>query len=183
MNFYPFYDLSKQALRYMNPENDWRFIHADSYGLYNLLPNFIYTSSFPPWEFYKDRLFTEIRNHIGLSTAIISNLTLVRATEHTICHEMKKHTGIIMVSGEAYAAIYSGDYDGSVKLAKRAIGMHAPHLNHWHNYDAFGFNVDPDKVLFPGARPLNFYPKPGAVFYYFKIDDKWLEKQGIKDDK
>ena len=179
MNYQPFYDLSKQTLRYMNPEYDWRFIHADCFAFYNLLPQYVYNSSFPLWEQNKEILFTEIRNHIGLPKAVISNLTLVRATEHTICHEMKRHCGIIMVSGEAYAAVYGGEYESSFKLAKRAIGMVAPHLNHWHNYDAFGFNVAPDKVLFPGARPLNFYPKPGAVFYYFKVDDKWLQKQGI----
>ena len=177
MNFTPFYDLSKQALRYMNPENDWRFMHADSLSLYNLMSNLLYKSSVPTFEHYHPTLFEEIRKNVGMNDAIISNLTLVRAGEYTLCHEMKRWSGVIMIEGEAYAAIYSGNYDSSVRLAKRAIALHSPHLNHWHNYDAFGFNVDPSKVLFPGGRPMNFYPKSGAVFYYFKIDDKYMEKR------
>ena len=163
----------------MNPENDWRFIHADSYSMYNLMPNIRYTSSFPPWEFYQPKIFEEIRKQTGMTNALISNLILVRAGKHTVCHPMKKWTGIVMLEGDAYAAIYSGQYDQSKRLALRAMHLHSPHLNHWNNYDAFGFNVDPSKCLFPGDRVMSFYPKEGAMFYYFNIDSAWVDKSGI----
>lgn len=181
MNFTPFNDLAKQSLRYMNPENDWRFIHADSYVMYNLMPNIRYTSSFPVWAELQDELFDEIRTHVNMPNALISNLVLVKASKNTICHPIKRWSGIVMLEGDAYAAIYNGKYDFSKRIALRAMGMHSPHLNHWHNYDAFGFNVDTSKVLFPGGRCTSFFPKEGATFFYFNIDDAWIERQGIRD--
>ena len=164
----------------MNPENDWRFIHADTYLMYNLGGN-IYNSSFPPWTRSHQPIFEEIRNHIGMEDAVIHSLILVEAGEYTVCQPIPKWSGLIMLEGEAYAAIYEGNYDSSMQLARKAMSMHRPDLNWWVNFDAFGFNVDNQKMLFPGSRAMSFYPKKGAKFVYFKIDDKYMERRKLDE--
>lgn len=184
MNYEPLYELANEAIEYMNPENDWRFIHADSYCFYNLLPNQKMTSSFPLWEELHNEIFSEIRGHLGLPDAVINNFTLVKATPYTICHPIRNHCGIITLDGEAYAAIRGLDhyikkegwteadaYQRTCEMADRAMHIHAPHLVRWGDQQSFGFNVAVgEKPLFPGNRCMNFYPKEGTMFYYYRIN-------------
>ena len=56
-------------------------------------------------------------------------------------------------------------------MADRGMHIHAPHLVRWGETQAFGFNVAVgEKPLFPGERCMNYYPKDGAIFYYYRIN-------------
>jgi len=180
MNYTPFYDLAKDAIRYMNPENDWRFIHADSYSFYNLLPNAKYSSSFPLWEELHSSIFAEIRQNINIPNAVINNITLVKASKHTICHPIRPHCGIIGLEGEAYCAIRNGDPEDTKLLAHRAMHMHSPNLMRWGDYNSFGFSVAMgEKPIFPGNRICNLYPEDKCVFFYYSINDPKTKKGAI----
>ena len=61
MNYKPFNELADIALKYMNPANDWRFIHADTYMFYNISNQSTYNNSIPAWKHYQQVLFKEIR--------------------------------------------------------------------------------------------------------------------------
>ncbi len=184
MNYHPFYEIADEAIRYMNAENDWRFIHADSYCMYNLLPSQRMNASLPMWREKQETLFGEIRKQINLPNAVISNFTIVKASKYTICHTIRKHSGIITLSGEAYAAIRSWDtyvekhdmteeeaYDRTHEMGDRSMHVHEPSLVRWSEMKAFGFDVAVgEKPLFPGDRCMNFYPKEGAIFIYYRVN-------------
>ena len=77
MNYEPFNTLARECIKYVNPEYDWRFIHADSYTLYSHTGSILYKSSSPLFREMQDEVFNEIRKEVGLSEAFITNLTLV----------------------------------------------------------------------------------------------------------
>ena len=177
MNYKPFEELAKEAIRYMNPENDWRFIHADCYTFYNLTTTNRYTSSIPCWESkYHKPCFTEIRKVVNDPNAIIDNFTLVVANEYTICHPVRGYSGIITLEGNPYAAINNRTDPDEFHYTKlgmyRRMESHSPHLVPWGNMGMFGFPVSTEKPLFPGPRIFNYYPRGKALFYYFAIKDE-----------
>ncbi len=177
MNYQPFNDLAQEAIRYMNPETDWRFIHADCYTFYNLTTTNRYMTSLPAWEEkYHQPCFTEIRNFVKDPNAIIDNFTLVVANKHTICHPVRGYSGIITLQGNAYAAINNNQDAEAFHHTKlgmyRRMESHSPHLVRWGDMNMFGFDVSTEKALFPGPRIFNYYPRGNALFWYFAIKDE-----------
>ena len=177
MNYKPFNELAKEAIRYMNPENDWRFIHADCYTFYNLTTTNRYTSSIPIWEAkYHKPCFDEIRKLVRDPNAIIDNFTLVVANEYTVCHPVRGFSGTITLEGDAYAAINNNITSDAFHYTKlgmyRRMESHSPHLVRWGDMNMFGFDVSTEKPLFPGPRMFNYYPRGKALFYYFAIKDE-----------
>ena len=75
MNYKNLNELANEAIRYMNPENDWRFIHADSYTFYMLTSSLTYSSSFPMWNQKRVGIFNDIRQLAGLKNGVITNFT------------------------------------------------------------------------------------------------------------
>ena len=56
----------------------------------------------------------------------------------------------------------------------------------WKNSDSFGFTVaEQEKPLFPGGRIMNYYPKEGTLFFYYKVDTSKKIPAGltVQDDK
>jgi len=174
MNYQLFNDLADEALKYMNPETDWRFIHADSYTFYSLTPNIAYRSSFPFFSRrYQERMFKELRKHTGLEDAVITTLTLVKCNKYSVVQPLPTDSGIITLESHgAYAAIRSGkELEQNRKSAQRAMWLHSPELMNWKDSDSFGFTVaEQEKPLFPGGRIMNYYPKEGTLFFYYKVD-------------
>ena len=171
MNYERLNELANEAIRYMNPENDWRFIHADSYTFYMLTSTLNYSSSFPMWKDYKQPIFDDIRQLVGLKDAIITNFTLVNCTKHTVVHPTNAQSGILTLkANKAYASIRPGADDSSRFSAYRAMYLHAPHLMNWSFTDSHGFWVGEQKHLFPGDRVMNYYPKEGTLFFHFTVD-------------
>ena len=171
MNYERLNELANEAIRYMNPENDWRFIHADSYTFYMLTPALNYSSSFPMWKEQREVIFNDIRQLTGMKNGVITNFTLVNCKEHTVVHPTNADSGIITLkSNNAYAAIREGSSDNSRFSAYRAMYLHAPHLMNWGATDTHGFWVGEQKHLFPGDRVMNYYPKEGTLFFHFTID-------------
>ncbi len=173
MNYKLFNELSDNVLKYVPPQNDWKFIHADSYQMYNITNNQIYNSSFPDWTpELRQTLFTDICRHINNPDALITNLTLVRCKEHTVLHPLPVQAGVITLkSNRMFAAIRNRDPENARLNAYRSMYLHSPHLFKWHEVDAFGFYVDEQKnPMFPGNRIMNLYPKEGTLFWYYKVD-------------
>ena len=183
MNYERLNKLAKEAVKYMNPENDWRFIHADSYTFYNLLPNNNYSSSFPMWKELHHEIFNDIRTSLNDQGLVINNFTLVKATPYTICHPIRSYGGVITLSGDAYGAVrswnnytekegwsYEKAYRRTEEMAERCMHMHAPHLVRWGDMNAFGFEVSTEKPIFLGDRCMNYYPKEGCMFYYYRVN-------------
>lgn len=184
MNYKLFNELAENVLKYVPPQNDWKFIHADSYQMYNITNQQIYNSSFPEWtEVLKQTLFTDIGNHIGQKDALISNLTLVRCKEHTVLHPLPVQAGVITLqSNGMFAAIRNMTPEKARLNAYRSMYLHSPHLFKWHEVDAFGFVVDEQKnPMYPGNRIMNLYPKDGTLFWYYKVDSGF-SKHGVKKD-
>tara|TARA_B100000085_G_scaffold234916_1_gene222958 strand:- start:85 stop:654 length:570 start_codon:yes stop_codon:yes gene_type:complete len=189
MNYEPFRKLAKEAIRYMNPENDWRFIHADTYTFYNLTSFNTYKSSFPLWKELHDECFGEIRQYFD-PDCLIDNLTLVVANEHTVCHPVREYSGIMTLEGSAHAAVMKVDqsrddnafHDTKISMYRRMY-CHSPHLVPWQNYNQFGFEVNMEKPLFPGQAIFNYYPKPGTIFFYYGIKGNKGQRYGtvVKD--
>ena len=185
MNYKPFRKLAKEAIRYMNPENDWRFIHADTYTFYNLTSFNTYRSSFPLWKELHATCFEAIRNHHNLSKDdLINNLLLAVANEHTVCHPVRDYSGIITLEGKAYGSVLKtvGMNDEEYQHAKlgmyRRMYCHSPHLVPWQNYNQFGFEVNMEKPLFPGQAIFNYYPKPGTIFFYYAVKGNKGQRYG-----
>ena len=185
MNYKPFRKLAKEAIRYMNPENDWRFIHADTYTFYNLTSYNTYKSSFPVWKELHDECFEAIRNHHNLNKDdLIDNLLLAVASEHTVCHPVRDYSGIITLEGKAYGSVLKtvGMNDEDYQYAKlgmyRRMYCHSPRLVPWHNYNQFGFEVSLEKPLWPGPAIFNYYPEPGTIFFYYGIKGNKGQKYG-----
>ena len=171
MNYKNLNELANEAIRYMNPENDWRFIHADSYTFYMLTSSLTYSSSFPMWNQKRVGIFNDIRQLAGLKNGVITNFTLVNCNEHSIVHPTSANSGFLTLkSNNAYAAIREGSGDNSRFSAYRAMYLHAPHLMNWGASNTHGFWVGEQKHLFPGDRIMNYYPKEGTLFFHFTID-------------
>mgnify|MGYP001276305276 CR=1 FL=1 len=81
MNYKLFNELSDNVLKYVPPQNDWKFIHADSYQMYNITNNQIYNSSFPDWTpELRQTLFTDICRHINNPDALITKSPILLVT-------------------------------------------------------------------------------------------------------
>ena len=174
MNYEPFNTLARECIKYVNPEYDWRFIHADSYTLYSHTGSILYKSSFPTAVEMRDAVFNEIRKEVGLPDAFITNLTLVNCNKHSVCHPLPLMSGVITLNAAgAYASIRKDGEDKSRKTAYRAMYLHSPHLMNWRASDSMGFYVGSQKHLFPGNRIMNYYPKAGTQFFYFHIDTSY----------
>ena len=176
MNYERLNELANEAIRYMNPENDWRFIHADSYTFYILTERLNYSSSFPMWKEVREDIFNDIRATTGIRNGVVTNFTLVNCSEHTVIHPTNANSGFITLkSNNAYAAIRPNSGDSSRLAAYRAMYLHAPHLMQWGFSDSHGFFVGEQKHLFPGDRVMNYYPKEGTLAFHFTIDteDTW----------
>ena len=174
MNYEPFNTLARECIKYVNPEYDWRFIHADSYTLYSHTGSILYKSSFPTAVEMRDAVFNEIRKEVGLPDAFITNLTLVNCNKHSVCHPLPLMSGVITLNAAgAYASIRKDGEDKSRKTAYRAMYLHSPHLMNWRASDSMGFYVGSQKYLFPGNRIMNYYPKAGTQFFYFHIDTSY----------
>ena len=174
MNYEPFRKLAKEAIRYMNPENDWRFIHADTYAFYNLLSNNTYKCSLPLWKELHQVCFEEIRKQHNLNPDdLIDNLLLAVAGEHTVCHPVRPHSGIITLEGKAYGTVLKTADMNEKEFHHAKLGMyrrmycHSPRLVPWSSYNQFGFEVSLDKPLAPGPAIFNYYPEPGTIFFYY----------------
>ena len=129
MNYKNLNELANEAIRYMNPENDWRFIHADSYTFYMLTSSLTYSSSFPMWNQKRVGIFNDIRQLAGLKNGVITNFTLVNCNKHTVVHPTSANSGFLTLkSNNAYAAIREGSGDNSRFSAYRAMYLHSPHL-------------------------------------------------------
>ena len=165
MNYKNLNELANEAIRYMNPENDWRFIHADSYTFYMLTSSLTYSSSFPMWNQKRVGIFNDIRQLAGLKNGVITNFTLVNCNKHTVVHPTSANSGFLTLkSNNAYAAIREGSGDNSRFSAYRAMYLHAPHLMNWGASNTHGFWVGEQKHLFPGDRIMNYYPKKVRCF-------------------
>ena len=175
MNYEPFNELATEALKYMNPEQDWRFIHGDAYTFYQLQPGNQYKSSFPKWKELQTQLFDEIRQNVNKPSALITNFTLVYCNKYTVCHPFPTNSGVITLkSAGAYAAIRKDDEDKSRKTAYRAMFLHAPELMRWKDSDSFGFYVaEQEKPVYPGERVMNYYPQAGTLLFYYHIDETY----------
>ena len=176
MNYERLNKLANEAIRYMNPENDWRFIHADSYTFYMLTARLNYGSSFPMWKEVREDIFNDIRRLTGIRDGVVTNFTLVNCNKHTVVHPTSASSGFLTLkSNNAYACIRPGSDTNSRLSAYRAMYLHSPHLMQWGQSDSHGFYVGEQKHLFPGDRVMNYYPKEGTVFFHFTIDteDTW----------
>ena len=183
MNYEPFNTLARECIKYVNPEYDWRFIHADSYTLYSHTGSILYKSSFPTAVEMRDAVFNEIRKEVGLPDAFITNLTLVNCNKHSVCHPLPLMSGVITLNAAgAYASIRKDGEDKSRKTAYRAMHLHSPHLMNWKASDSIGFYVGSQKHLFPGNRIMNYYPKAGTQFFYFHIDQTYTRLGKKKDE-
>jgi hypothetical protein len=183
MNYEPFNTLARECIKYVNPEYDWRFIHADSYTFYSHTGSILYKSSFPLFREMQNELFKAIREEVGLADAFITNLTLVNCSEHSVCHPMPLMSGVITLNAAgAYASIRKNGEDKSRLTAYRAMHLHAPHLMKWEASESIGFYVGNQKHLFPGSRIFNYYPKAGTQFFYFHIDQSYTLLGKKKDE-
>ena len=183
MNYEPFNTLARECIKYVNPEYDWRFIHADSYTFYSHTGSILYKSSFPLFREMQNELFKAIREEVGLADAFITNLTLVNCSEHSVCHPMPLMSGVITLNAAgAYASIRKNGEDKSRITAYRAMHLHAPHLMKWEASESIGFYVGNQKHLFPGSRIFNYYPKAGTQFFYFHIDQSYTRLGKKKDE-
>lgn len=184
MNYDNLNKLLKECIKYMSPETDWRFIHADCYTLYSHTGSILYSSSFPLWKELKHTIFNDIREVTGQEDAMITNLTVVNCNKYTVCHPCPTYSGMFTLSAAgAYAAIRQGDSeDKSRKTAHRAMFLHSPHLMNWQDSDSMGFYVGEQKHLFPGDRIFNYYPKEGTQFIYFNIDNSYTRFGKKKDE-
>ena len=171
MNLQLFNTLANTAIKYMSPQEDWRFMQADTYQFYNITHNSIYNANIPDWRKYKNEIFDEIRKHIGNKDALISNLILVKTTPHTIIQPIPIESGIIPIKSDGlYGAIRP--YTSRNKVIRQTY-LHAPWIFQWTNDDSFGFYIDEDKVLFPGGRVMNMYSMGDSIFWYFKVDNAY----------
>tara|TARA_Y100000361_G_scaffold143882_1_gene151413 strand:- start:542 stop:1078 length:537 start_codon:yes stop_codon:yes gene_type:complete len=176
MNYKNLNELASEAIRYMNPENDWRFVHADSYTFYMLTSSLNYSSSFPMWEKKRDAIFKDIKQLTGKKDGVITNFTLVNCNKYSVVHPTSATSGIITLKANgAYAVMRPNSDDNSRFSAYRALYQHAPHLMHWQNSNSHGFKVGEQKHLYTGERIMNYYPKEGTLFFHFTIDEgeKW----------
>ncbi len=175
MNYKPFNELADIALKYMNPANDWRFIHADTYMFYNISNQSTYNNSIPAWKYYQQVLFKEIRLQINKPEALISNLMLVKCTPYTVVHPLPTDSGLITLkSNKMYAAIRN---EKSRKNSYRQMYLHSPNLFKWGDTESFGFYVnEQEKPIYPGGRILQLYPKDGSLFWYYKIDAAYTRR-------
>ena len=124
MNYERLNKLAKEAVKYMNPENDWRFIHADSYTFYNLLPNNNYSSSFPMWKELHHEIFNDIRTSLNDQGLVINNFTLVKATPYTICHPIRSYGGVSRL-----VVMLTVQYEAGIIIPKKRVGHTKKHTD------------------------------------------------------